>query len=183
MTSIQAGVAPHGSWLSTPFQNFVAATMSVFAFGTAIGVAMYGLGASPEIRRGAVERLGLWEILSTNVGVVMTMAVGVFTLGLVSVTVLFVNGVVLGVAVTSFAAAGDAHLLLTGLAPHFVPEVAAFVVAAAADLRLTGALIQWIRKGERPAWSSVLRAWGVPHVLAILLLVAAAIIEAYVSSI
>lgn len=170
-----------GPGRTSPAQRLIAVTFAIFAVGTAIGVLLHWIGNPPGLGDGERGNLGFWEIFTTNVGVVGTMAIGVLTLGLVTVSVLFFNGVILGVVATAFIGAGDADVLWSGLAPHFVPEVAAFIVAAAADLRLVGSLARWVRRGEAPRPRWLLRAWVLPHVVVLLALLVAAVIEANVS--
>jgi hypothetical protein len=124
---------------------------------------------------------GAWEILVNNARVLVLMAAGTFSGGLITLAVTFFNGLILGGAVAYLGTHGQGHSLLTGLAPHFLPEVAAFLVAGAADLWMATAVVAWLRGRPVPDRRVVMARWLAPQGVALGLLVVAAVIEGYVS--
>jgi uncharacterized membrane protein SpoIIM required for sporulation len=70
--------------------------------------------------------------------------------------------------------------LLTGLLPHFPFEVGAYLVSAAASIRLGVEVVGWARRRGRGAglpW----RPWAKMQAVAVVLLLVAAIVEANLS--
>jgi uncharacterized membrane protein SpoIIM required for sporulation len=152
-----------------------------FAFGVLAG---WLLSASAGLHPpGPVRSVDLnpWMVFAHNLQVVVVLALGVATLGIVTMLVLAFNGAVLGAAAELLIASGHATQFWTAVAPHLMLEVGAFVVAGGADLRLAGALGAWLRAGTRPPAIWLARHWLAPHGLALALLSAAAQVEAYVS--
>jgi uncharacterized membrane protein SpoIIM required for sporulation len=121
------------------------------------------------------------SVATRNVAVLICLAAGSLTFGLATLLVLFLNGAVLGAAVVSLAGTGHGADLWGGLAPHFIPEVSAFLLGASADLWLAAALARWLCTGARPACRLVLRRWALPQLIAVLLIGLAAVLETYVS--
>lgn len=158
----------------------------VFAFGTVLGAFLSFTTGTGEIARQPHADPSFLTVITRNLGVTASMAIGVASLGILTVGVLGVNGVICGAAIEMLAGSGHGGDLLTGMAPHFLPEVGAFCVAAAADLRLVGVLFTWIRSGSRPAWSGdqgLIRIWLLPHAGVVVLLTIAAAIESVISSV
>lgn len=157
--------------------------VAVFVLGALLGAFLAYSSALRKGTDGGAGGLAFLDIFGRNAGVVAGMALGAVTLGVVTVGVLAINGLMCGVAVEIYASSGQVDKLWTGLAPHFLPEVGAFCLAASADLWLAVALLSWIRTGARPPVGVTLRIWLVPQILAIGLLALAAVIETYVSSV
>jgi uncharacterized membrane protein SpoIIM required for sporulation len=172
-----------GSMVPIVTRGPVAIAAGVFLAGTLAGPGLAhvaGLALSGPLRP---PTLDFWSILGRNTAVVACLAVGVLTFGLFTLAILMLNGIVLGVAVKLLVSADLGAALWTGLAPHFVPEVGAFVLAAAADLWLTRTLAGWLRRGTRPTREQLLRRWLLPQLAALLMLAAAALLETYVSNV
>jgi stage II sporulation protein M len=127
--------------------------------------------------------LGFWTILGRNVAVVLGLAGGVLSFGLVTVAVLVINGAVVGAAAHVLVAGNVGAVMWSGLAPHAVPEVGALVIAAAADLWLAAVVARWLMQGSRPVRYELVQRWLVPHFVVLGLLVTAALLEAQVSAI
>lgn len=166
--------------------SLIAGCWGLFAVGILLGAFLSwtsgGIGVSTK---GHVD-LSFWAIFSRNVGVMASMAAGVLTLGVLTVGVLGMNGLVCGAAIQTIAGSGGTESLMTGLAPHFLPEVAAFCVAAAADLCLVGTVLRWIRQGVRPKLTGetgLVVNWLIPHGMALGLLVVAAAVESHISAV
>jgi uncharacterized membrane protein SpoIIM required for sporulation len=81
------------------------------------------------------------ELMQNNIRVsILAMALGM-TFGVGTLIVLFYNGVILGVVVVDYVAAGQTVFLLGWLLPHGAVEIPAILVGAQAGLVLARALI------------------------------------------
>ena len=112
---------------------------------------------------------------------IMTLAFGM-TYGIGTVTVLFYNGVILGLVGVDYILAGQTIFLLGWLMPHGVIEIPAILIAGQAGLVLGGALLGW---SDRASLGSRLRLVGSDMMTLIggvaVLLVWAGIIESFLS--
>jgi len=73
---------------------------------------------------------------------IRAMAFGILY-GVLSIVVLFYNGVILGAVVTDFFRAGEAEFLLGWLLPHGVPELTAIFMGGQGGLVLARAMFGW----------------------------------------
>lgn len=80
------------------------------------------------------------DIILHNWGVIGIMLVGVFSLGLVSLCALFVNGLLLGTLLGGYAIKGKLVAILLALAPHGILEIGAFGLACYGDMLLVSCL-------------------------------------------
>jgi len=120
--------------------------------------------------------------INNNVSVAIRCMVLGMTLGLGTIYVLFINGVMLGAVFYKFMSAGHSDFVFGWLLPHGVPEISAIVLSGQAGLVLAGALIGW---GDRASLSQRMRAVAGPLTTLIvgvaLLLIWAAALEAWLS--
>ena len=118
-------------------------------------------------------------VLVHNAGVLLWLTAGLPTLGLVTVGTMLYNGAVLGWVATEVAGAQGTGPLLTGVLPHLVPELLAYLVSSGATLALSVQLAARVVRGSsrRPEW----RAWLHLQGAALLLLALAALVEQHVS--
>jgi uncharacterized membrane protein SpoIIM required for sporulation len=121
-------------------------------------------------------------LIENNTRVTMTaMALGM-SLGIVTIVMMFYNGVILGAVAIDYITAGQTQFLLGWLLPHGVIEIPAMLVGGQAGFVLAGALLG---RGQRLRLASRLRAVA-PDVVtlcagAALMLVWAGIVESFLS--
>lgn len=112
---------------------------------------------------------------------IQTMALGM-TWGVMTIVMLFYNGVVLGGVVLDYVRAGQTQFLVGWLLPHGSIEIPAILLAGQAGLVLGGALIGW---GDRTSLRGRLRKVAPDLVTLIfgvaIMLVWAGIVEAFLS--
>ncbi|MEP0765321.1 MAG: stage II sporulation protein M [Fimbriimonadia bacterium] len=128
------------------------------------------------------QQFGFMAALNLNNSwVAILMLASGLTFGLLTTYLLAINGMVLGVVIVEVGRAGHLGHLLAGIAAHGVPEFGAILIAGGGGLVLADALL---RPGERSRPDALREAgpdcfWMIAF--ALLLLVIAAILEAYVS--
>lgn len=122
-----------------------------------------------------------FTVLVNNLAVIGYLAIGVFTAGIGTLAVLALNGAVFGYAITAAIAGGYGSAILSGVVPHMFPELAGFLVAAVADMRL-GLLVarRTLSRTDLDVAASG-RRWIVAQVAAVALIIVGAIIEGEVS--
>ncbi len=171
--------------------------MSRVEVGSAVATLSWGLPPASLIVAGAVGA-GVARILGTelapaatdattftvlvnNLAVIGYLAIGVFTAGIGTLAVLALNGAVFGYAITAAIAGGYGSAILSGVVPHMFPELAGFLVAAVADMRL-GLLVarRTLSRTDLDVAASG-RRWIVAQVAAVALIIVGAIIEGEVS--
>ncbi|MBS0659210.1 MAG: stage II sporulation protein M [Verrucomicrobia bacterium] len=122
------------------------------------------------------------QLMANNIGVsIKAMAFGM-TWGILTVVVLFYNGVILGAVCFDYLRAGEGVFLAGWLLPHGSTEIPAILLGGQAGLVLAGALIGW---GQRVPLGRRFRA-VLPDMVTLIggvaiLLVWAGIIEAFFS--
>ncbi|GMV36577.1 MAG: hypothetical protein AMXMBFR61_10850 [Fimbriimonadales bacterium] len=128
------------------------------------------------------EQFGFMAGLNLNNSwVAILMLASGLTFGLLTTYLLAINGMVLGVVIVEVGRVGQLGHLLSGIAAHGVPEFGAILIAGGGGLVLADALL---RPGELSRPDALRKAgpdcfWMIAF--ALLLLVVAAILEAYVS--
>lgn len=182
--------------------GYVAVAALITAVGVAIGVLAQSTDSSwmdaivPGQLRASVEiwqtgefpeatgsqQFGFMAGLNLNNSwvAILLLASGL-TFGLLTAYLLAMNGMVLGVVIVEVGRAGQLGHLFAGIAAHGVPEFGAILIAGGGGLVLADALL---RPGERSRPDALHEAgpdcfWMIAF--ALLLLVVAAILEAYVS--
>jgi uncharacterized membrane protein SpoIIM required for sporulation len=157
---------------------FMNATVYLFLGAVAAAYAAWSdIGAPLAPKTGTSSTL---ELFWHNLGVLVWLATGLCTGGLLTVAVLGLNGIVLGWVVGKELAGDNVQALLTGVLPHFPFEITAYVISAAASMRLGTELLTWIRR--RSEFSALgWRTWVQVQTVAVGLLLVAAIVEANIS--
>lgn len=155
----------------------------IFMGGTFVDMASDRMSqgvAAPEItdqEMGAVSA----NVMTNNIRVSILAFGGGALIGVLTVTVLFQNGLMLGSFAALFHSSGDGFLLWTSILPHGVCELSAICIAGAAGLRLAGGIVF---PGRRTRRRSIPEAAGEAAVLfggSVLLLIIAGIIEGFLS--
>lgn len=122
------------------------------------------------------------SLMANNIGVSFTSMAAGMTFGIVTMMIVFSNGLDLGAVAFDYVHAGQLKFLLGWLLPHGVFEIPALLIASQAGFVLAGALIGWQSRLTR---SERLRAVsGDVFTLAAgstILLVWAGLIESFVS--
>ena len=122
------------------------------------------------------------QLMANNIRVAIIAAALGFTFGIGTITVLFYNGVILGLVVTDYIEAGQGVFLTGWLLPHGSIEIPAILLGAQAGFLLASAMIG---TGARDCLKTRMRE-AVPSVVtlvfgAAILLVWAGIIESFFS--
>jgi stage II sporulation protein M len=135
-----------GRWFRLHFAVALAVFVVGLLFGYAAALAVEPSLLSELARRGDVfpDRLTTWYILSNNARVLSMMLLGVFTLGLLTLFALFVNGVVIGLVGTLALANLSPLVLAALLVPHGVLEIPVFLLAGALALRVTHRVVRYL---------------------------------------
>ncbi|HEX4810273.1 MAG TPA: stage II sporulation protein M [Bryobacteraceae bacterium] len=114
------------------------------------------------------------SLMANNIGVSFTSMAAGMTFGIVTVLIVFSNGLDLGAVAFDYIHAGQSKFLLGWLLPHGVFEIPALLIASQAGFILAGALIGWqsrLTRAERlraisadvftlAAGSTVLLVWA-----------------------
>jgi uncharacterized membrane protein SpoIIM required for sporulation len=157
-------------WLVWP-----ALAVSVFAWGTAIGAASAVLLPGYPIRAGAAPGSVL-DVFEHNLVVLLFITAGAVTLGLTAAVELLLNGGIFGFVGAELVLRNQAGMLWSAVAPQFVFEVGAYVLAAAASLRM-GWQFWWpfVTRSRQPRlpW----KRWLVAESVAVAMLYAGAFVE------
>jgi len=132
------------------FRLHLAVALAVFVvglvFGSAAALAVEPTLLSELARRREVlpDRLTTWYILSNNARVLSLMVLGTFSLGLVTLFALFVNGVVVGLIGTLALANVSPLVLAALLVPHGILEIPAFLLAGALAFRIAHRIVRYL---------------------------------------
>ena len=133
-------------------------------------------------RLAGIKARGAVAYFTHNTRVSLLVAASGITWGLITLLLLFQNGVLLGAVAADYVVAGEGVFLAAWLLPHGSVEIPALLLAGQAGLVLGGALIGW---GGRLTLRARLRAARADVVTlivgAVLLLAWAGFIEAYLS--
>ncbi len=112
---------------------------------------------------------------------IITGAVGAGSFGLISVYLLFNNGVMLGALAHEMAAVGKLGFLISSISPHGVPELSGIIVAGSTGLLLGYAIINPGRRRRSDALKAVGKDAIVLLATSVVLMFLAAPIEAFFS--
>ena len=122
------------------------------------------------------------ELMTNNIGVSIRAVAFGMTFGILTILLLFYNGVILGLVAVDYILAGQTVFLLGWLLPHGVIEIPSVLIAGQGGLVLGKALIG---RGDRAALTERLRAVGGDVMTLIggvaILLVWAGIVESFFS--
>ena len=132
------------------FRLHLAVALAVFVVGLVFGSAA-ALAVEPTLlselarrREMLPDRLTTWYILSNNARVLSLMVLGTFSLGLVTLFALFVNGVVVGLVGTLALANVSPLVLAALLVPHGILEIPAFLLAGALAFRIAHRIVRYL---------------------------------------
>lgn len=122
-------------------------------------------------------------IFGHNLSVLIWLAAGLMSAGVITVAVLMMNGMLLGWVIAKQVTAGHGGLLVTGILPHLPLELGGYLLSAAATLHLAVAMARNLlrRRGRRDRIPADWRRWTAVQALCVVLLAIAALVEAYVS--
>ncbi|MDY6819325.1 MAG: stage II sporulation protein M [Halobacteriales archaeon] len=120
-----------------------------------------------------------WTIFANNVVVVALIALGGISFGLLTVVVLFFNGVVLGIVLVGSAGEGGLFPTLALILPHGIIELSAFFLVGGIAYRISWRLIAYLRGADStPITRGELRDALVLTLLSVVAIAVAAWIEA-----
>ncbi|UOY91141.1 stage II sporulation protein M [Ectobacillus sp. JY-23] len=146
----------------------------VYILGAAIGAysaSKLNMELTPD-----PQKLNYDTVILHNLNVVLLMAAGIVTLGIGTLSIIFINGSSLGITLGAFA---DKHYfgdIVMALVPHGIFEIPAFIIAAAGDLYICVAIILLIMRRKENAKTKFKR--GVMfNVAAAALIIVAGIVE------
>lgn len=172
-------------WLGIHF----AAAAGWFFLGALLGVALAQGMTIEDLARFAGEngsllpdRITVTTIAVNNLVAFGVNALGLVTVGLASVLMLLLNGVVLGLVVALGASETSVTLMLALILPHGVVELSAFWLMAGIVFRVYHRLARYVVgwDDEFLGRQEVFEA-GVLVVVAVLMIVVAAVIEVHVT--
>lgn len=160
----------------------LAAVLLIYLAAVAIAAGVAAISPLADIDKSANSDASAWEIFLNNAGVLPWIWMGLVSFGLVSLAVMCLNGALLGWVVGKSITDGNAVDIVTGIAPHFLPEMGAFFRSAAITIAIAVRLPLFFRKDRsRAEWPEYLRMWLVVQLLAILLLAIGAVVEGSLS--
>jgi len=120
-------------------------------------------------------------IFINNTRVFLMLLVGVLTGGLLSLSEMLLIGYMIGLLVQIAQIQGTPFIVtLAALLPHGIPELAAFAAVGALGVHLAFRVYGAVR-GQSVDWWQEVRAYGKLVLVAYVVLVLAAVIEAYLS--
>jgi len=168
-----------------PYALFATA---LFLVGVVVGVALIGR-VDLFAALGVGDASGLFPetvtavtILVNNTRAVVLMVLGALTLGLLTALALVFNGVVVGYVAGGIAAERGLPFVVLGLAPHGILELPAIFVAAAVAFRVVHlAALRVIGRREYVLGTEGWKRTGLLLVAAWIALLAAAVVEFYVT--
>lgn len=154
-----------------------------FTIGTVVGLLVpYGAHLSVSELEPEVVSSTAATIASNNATVAGTMLlVGLVTASMGAHALLFLNGLLIGKLLGALLESGDLQVLIVGLLPHGIVEIVGLALIAAATATPVRLLIdRFIRHEVHAEWRKLLQAI-VAIAAGLILLVAAALIEDYLS--
>ncbi|AWG37295.1 hypothetical protein CMR26_01360 [Bacillus velezensis] len=127
---------------------------------------------------------GAVELLKNNAIACLFLAAGFFTFGLTSIFYLFTNGFILsGSIIENLHSGVPFYQIFLLLIPHGIIEVPALLLSGAIGFKGVELVIRLCFSKEKKIIASMFRHIGILVLLIICLLIAAAIIEAYITPI
>lgn len=166
-------------------QLTVPLTLVVVVYVIAAGMALLIATLSPQADLpGGDLQPSIWGIFLNNVGVLLWLWTGVLTYGVSTIATIGLNGMIIGWVLGKLFAEGTLGQAVTGLLPHFLPEIGAYVIAAATSVALSVRLFRrfFAARSDRTSLRPVLVQWLVAQLCAAGLLAVAAVIEVLVST-
>lgn len=121
------------------------------------------------------------SIFRNNVGLSSIVALGGFTLGLLSIGILVHNGLVLGSALQLVAGQHGLDVILLGILPHGLFEIPAIILAGAVGIDLGRQFARWVFRGGDPPSVADIHRYAYLFGVSVLLMGIAAVVEMTVS--
>ncbi|WP_254532088.1 stage II sporulation protein M [Natrinema gelatinilyticum] len=186
-------VALEDAW--NEHSRYVGFAAGLFAVGIAIGIGLMAAGYNlleiienvvgeplfPDISEQSKLELARFLLVNNSRAFVLSI-LGVLSLGLLTAWAMLFNGVIVGNIGAFVATDAGVGYILVGLLPHGIFELPALFVAAGVGFRLLYRVGQRIRGGRNAVFSKAyLYRTGILVVVAWLLLVVAAFVEAFVT--
>jgi stage II sporulation protein M len=163
------------TWSSWRWLIWPGMAVGVFVLGAGVGAAA-GF-ALPHVPIQLSNSIGtVSNVFAHNLVVLAFISLGALTVGLTAVIELFLNGATLGFVVVEMILRHQQGVLWTAIAPQFVFEVGAYVLSAAATLRV-GWNFWWPFVSRRGRPRLLWRSWLVATVVATALLYVGAFVE------
>ncbi|MCS6816426.1 MAG: stage II sporulation protein M [Blastocatellia bacterium] len=120
-------------------------------------------------------------IFTNNTRVFLMLTVGILTGGLLSLAEMLLIGYFIGILSQISSQQGTPLVVtLAALLPHGIPELAAFATVGALGVHL-GFRVYMAARGQHTDWWQEVRTYGKVVIVAYVVLVLAALIEAYIS--
>ncbi len=167
-----------------PFRWWIAVALMSYFLGVLLGILIQAVQPAivaeqwaSRLDSPAVALPGTTEIAVNNLRVVLILSLGILTGGLITVAVLFFNGILLGVTITLATSADKSAVLWTAVAPHAAPEITAFIISGAANIWFAAHSVAWSRGRPPPNLGLFARFWILPQGISIGLILIAAVIE------
>lgn len=161
-----------------PLRWGLAVLLVLYAVGTGLG-ALAGMSTSGGALAASSAPASAPAIFVNNLVVLAIMASGVVTAGLTTGSIMTLNGILAGWVVGKALQADSAHQLVTGLLPHALPEIAAYLLGGGASAVLGLGML-----AKRARWSGLQAALAMPWATwwrcqgaAVALLAVAALVE------
>ncbi len=149
------------------------------SFGAIAALVHPEIGA--EVAQGTGHTPGVAEIFGQNIRVMVLLWLGAITAGLATLGILMFNGVVLGVTMTIIIQLGQGRSLLTGILPHAIPEISAFIISGSATCWLALRIMHSVVRRGQISTSDFRRGWVYPQIFSAVLLFIGALIEGNIS--
>lgn len=176
-----------GKHLWAHYRWYVLVSGLLFGVGIVIGTLLVGQlslqtlfgGQTPE---NAFPKPTVGLLIRNNAIVVGLLVASVLTLGLAAVAILVYNGVIVGYVGRLVADRAGIEVVVLGFLPHGVVEIPAFLLASGVALRASHQLVAAVL-GDRESvpTATLLRDSGIVVVVALVLIVVAAVIEAEIT--
>ena len=118
-------------------------------------------------------------IFTNNLKVWLELILGGFTFGILTGWLLFLNGLMIGIAFKSGAVENKLSMMVYGTLPHGIPEMAGLLIAGAVGFKIALYLIDYLKGGSLSSrtWKELL-----PLVIfSLILILIAALIETFIS--
>jgi uncharacterized membrane protein SpoIIM required for sporulation len=158
------------------------ASGGAYLFGTILGAVAALSTSAGQITPDPAHTPPL-SILGHNLSVLVWLAVGLVSAGVITMAVLVMNGMLLGWVMAKELAAGHGGLLVTGILPHLPLELGGYLLSAAVTLHIAVAMARNVlrRRGRGDRVPADWRRWAAIQAVCVALLAIAALVEAYVS--
>lgn len=169
-------------------RGYVLAALLTLLAGVVIGYALGTLVPAEWLQRGTgssafvPDRITFWSLLTNNLIAITFITLGAASAGTLTAFALLFNGVLIGGVVQIALRDTDLLTVVALLAPHGIVEIPALLIASAIGYRFGHRTIRYLRGREADLVTRrELREAGLLYVVAVLMIVVAAWIEAEVT--